>query len=444
MRDSPVIDQKYYIRSPDKTVDVPDIRFCFDGWIPSSTAVAPYIQCATDFGDSCSEYISNVTDQVQIGLTYYGSKLFCYLFHAPTTFRLGQSNDRVQSNGTYLKFYYYGDYIPSNRSQLHIVFYNKMHDPNFEVYGIEDPFHIPFEWYSSSENSAFQIAEQENMRTSNAYDLDPNSASTASYELVQHEEMELNIWNYVGFAAMRALMFEVDSKASTEKSLEDADTVYTSYPQPLGSLHVFPSSFDVTVYREQRAFTFVNAMGIIGGIFGLILGLQACLFGYRPRSPWGVVHRWSVGQMRRSLLHGLRSKFPKGVHVPIVQPVHRRFSVGTLSPNDNKAEIKRSYTDPRQARPKDESKTIIVLNEDQQQEREDENNEERMARLEERLHVFELLFQAYYINDEVFRSLDYALHYDLTNERKRQHRPRRSSLRPRFSFLRHHHTNGRV
>ncbi|KAG0177126.1 Leucine-zipper-like transcriptional regulator 1 [Apophysomyces sp. BC1021] len=447
MKNSPIIDQKYYTHTADYSVDVPDIRFCFDGWDPAITQVAPFIQCATDFGDSCSQYVLNMSAQAQIGLTYYGTKLFCYIFHAPTSFRLGQANDRLQINGTYLKFYYYGEAIPSNRSRVHIVLYNKFHDPNFAVYGVQDPFDIPFQWYSSAENAAFQIAEQENLRTTNAYDLDPNTVSMASYELVQREQMRLNAWNYIGFAATRATIFDVSTTASTEQSLQAADMVYTTNPQPLGSFHVFASSSQTTVYREQRAFTFVNAMGIVGGIFGLILGLQTCLFGYRPRSPWGVVHRWSVGQMRRSLLHGLRSRFPNGVHVPIVQPVHRRFSVGTISPQENKVDIKRSYTDPRQQRSKDDLKTIVVLNDDHQQpqpqpqQRDEENNDERMARLEERLHVFELLFQAYYINDEVFRSLDHALHSDLGSVRER--RPRHNSLRPRFSFL-HHRSNDTV
>src|SRR5207249_3529267 len=92
---------------------------------------------------------------------------------------------------------------------------------------------------------------------------------------------------------------------------------------------------------------------------------------------------------------------------------------------------------PHPHRNKEDLKTIIVVNGDERQQRkeqhEEEDNIERMARLEERLHVFELLFQAYYINDEVFRSLDDALRADMDTARK-QRQGRRYS-RPRFAFL---------
>lgn len=71
---------------------------------------------------------------------------------------------------------------------------------------------------------------------------------------------------------------------------------------------------------------------------------------------------------------------------------------------------------------------------DHQDEEEEERQEDRMARLEERLHVFELLFQAYYINDEVFRSLAHALQSDLDHRGRPREQQRN---RPRaFSFIR--------
>ncbi|KAI8068575.1 hypothetical protein BC940DRAFT_298524 [Gongronella butleri] len=380
VRNSPIIDQKYYVHNDHYTVDVPDIRFCFDGWTSENSVVWPYIQCATDFGDSCSEYLIDISKNVETGLNYYGTALRCYLFRAPPTFRLGRTNDRIVSNGSYLKFYYYGDRLPSNISHLHLVFYNKYHNPNLPVYHINDPYTLPFSWYSESEDAQFQSAEEENLRTENSFDLNPNVGSTSSFAIIEREEIKSTyFWNYIGIASVHKRAFEIESKAVSET----VTTVYATEPQPLGSLHVFPASYEVTVLREQRAFTLVNAMGIIGGIFGLILGLQTCLFGYRPRSPWGVIHRWSMGQMRRSLLFNLKSRFPENINVPIIHPLHRRQ---TFIPIENKHSGQLEAREP-------------VL----------ESVQERMDHLEERLHVFELLFQAYYINDEVFRSLDHAL-----------------------------------
>ncbi|ORY95362.1 hypothetical protein BCR43DRAFT_515489 [Syncephalastrum racemosum] len=393
VRNSPIIEQSYHEHNSEYTVDVPDIRFCFDGWEPEKTNRTPFIQCSTDFGDACSRYIINITDNIQTGLNYYGDHLTCYLFRAPDNFHLSRNTDRETSNGSHLKFYFYGDQslYNSTNAVLHTVLYNRRHDPNLPVYGIPDPYQVPFYWYDDDENAAFQSAEQENLRTNNAFDLDPFAASTGNYELIERQHIRTDQpWNYVGVGTLRSPSYLIESKAVSEPR----PSQYAVDPQPMGSLHVFPISYQVTMIREQRAFTLLNAMGILGGIFGIILGLQTCLFGYRPRSPWGVVHRWSVGQMRRSLLQGLRSKFPKGAQVPIVHPVHRRFSALNT------------------VRQKAHDKPIT----DEEIEEEDEPQEKRMVRLEERLHVFELLFQAYYINDEVFRSLASASdHYRNNN-----------------------------
>lgn len=399
-----------------------DIRFCFDGWEYGNNAELPYLQCSTDFGVSCSEYLSNITKEVQSGLNYYGKGLECFLFRTPESFRLGYTNDRLHGSGSYLKFYYYGERLPSNQSRIHISFYNKYHDPNFAAYGISDPYNMPFSWYHPGENAEFQSMEQENLRTDNSFDLDPNVVSTASYSLYERDSIRSNeSWNYVGIAVIRDKTFGIETSVKSESLVSE----YASNPQPLGSLHIFPTSYDLAIIREQRAFSLLNAMGIVGGIFGLIVGLQAYLFGYRPRSPWGVIHRWSVGQMRRSLLQGLSSTFPKSVNVPIVHPVHRRFSVATSRTRNFEHPVstaaKQSLRDP--GNKNNQVKTATLPEDDY-----DEEDSNRMARLEERMHVMEMLFQAYYINDEVFQSLAHALQSDLRQERHDRRRKRKFSF----------------
>ncbi|EPB91302.1 hypothetical protein HMPREF1544_01819 [Mucor circinelloides 1006PhL] len=370
VKNSPIIDQQYYDHTPDYTVAAPatDIRFCFDGWLDTAS---PVLQCATDFGEPCSNYLINMTENVRSNLNYYGTKLSCQLFRPPKkTFKLGRTNDRMAHSGSFLKFYYYGQ--PSNNSILHVELYHPDHDANLPVYNVTGDF----EWYSPDENAKFQSSEQMNLKTENVFEVHPTYATRIGYELLERQKMDGSTWNYIGFGSTRVSQYHLKSNQMSA----DGDTTYSTNPQPLGSLHVYPMRYDVTVMREQRAFTLVNGMGIVGGIFGLIVGFQANLFGYRPRSPWGIVHRWSVGLMRRSLLQGLKARFPTTdeVHIPIVHPVHRRFSEALLSTSH------------------DASSPINTTKKTQ------------MARLEERLHVFELLFQAYYIDDEVFRSLQNA------------------------------------
>ncbi|KAK4515433.1 uncharacterized protein ATC70_010378 [Mucor velutinosus] len=404
---SPIIDQQYYDHNSDYTVAAPDIRFCFDGWVNTAS---PVLQCATDFGESCSNYLINITENVRSNLNYYGTKLSCQLFRPlKQTFKLGRTNDRIAHSGSFLKFYYYGQ--PSNNSILHVELYHPDHDANLPVYNISGDF----EWYSMDENAKFQSSEQMNLKTENVFEVHPSYSTRIGYELLERQKMDGSAWNYIGFGSTRISQYQLKSNQMSA----DSETTYGTNPQPLGSLHVYPMRYDVTVMREQRAFTLVNGMGIVGGIFGLIVGFQASLFGYRPRSPWGILHRWSVGLMRRSLLQGLRARFPTTdqVHIPIVHPVHRRFSEALLSTSPTTSSTPISATRKPQLAHRT---TIIEEKEDDtltitskkgdfcMVSDEDEDEEKRMARLEERLHVFELLFQAYYIDDEVFRSLQNA------------------------------------
>lgn len=96
-----------------------------------------------------------------------------------------------------------------------------------------------------------------------------------------------------------------------------------------------------------------------------------------------------------------------------MHPVHRRFSV-----------VQREHQKQMRQRLKkiyDVDDEETKLSDDDDDGSVEEERGDRMARLEERLHVFELLFQAYYINDEVFRSLAYALKpADHPQQRKRQ------------------------
>jgi hypothetical protein len=255
-----------------------------------------------------------------------------------------------------------------------------------------------------------------NLKTENIFEVRPTFATRIGYELLERQKMDGSAWNYIGFGSTRASQYHLKSNQMSA----DGETTYGTNPQPLGSLYVYPLRYDVTVMREQRAFTLMNGMGIVGGIFGLIVGFQASLFGYRPRSPWGIVHRWSVGLMRKSLLQGLRARFPTTdqVRIPIVHPVHRRFSEALLSPSHipspspTSATRKSQLTHHTSIEEEEQDDTLTITSQKKNFFMacdEDEDEGKRMARLEERLHIFELLFQAYYIDDEVFRSLQNAL-----------------------------------
>lgn len=343
VQNSPIIDQIH--RDEHSLMLAPHLRICFDGW-------QPVLQCTTNSGESCNQHVQNITQQVNGNLNYYGEALTCYLFQSDWIL----SNHRLKNHhGSSLQFYYYGNV--SNKSLVHVESYHPLHDPNLPVYGLTGDFD---QWYSEDENAKFQSFEQSNLKTHNVFHLDPTKSSQIGYEYKRREKMDRTLWNYIGFGTRREIIHQIVTvqyqSTTIDKSNEQENVSLLPF---VGSLDVFPTSYSTLVMREQRAFTVIHGIGIIGGIFGLMIGFQASVFGYRPRSPWGIVHRWTVAWMRKSLLDGLRARFSNHVHIPIVHPVY----------NSHSQEI------------------------------------HRMTSLEERLNVFEFLFQAYYIDDEVFRSL---------------------------------------
>lgn len=86
-----------------------------------------------------------------------------------------------------------------------------------------------------------------------------------------------------------------------------------------------------------------------------------------------LVHRWAVGDLKRSLLRGLQTNFKTNESsIPLVHPLHPRFSMNNVSNLEY------------------------------------EPDGQRISRVEERMQVLEMLFKSYYVNDEIFRSLDNA------------------------------------
>ncbi|KAG2225048.1 hypothetical protein INT45_003248 [Circinella minor] len=348
-------------------VDVPDIRFCFEGYptYPNPVDVRnPGVVCQTNNGFSCSSFITPLNMSVFSPVfTSSLGPVSCFLFRAPNYFQMTETSG--VNNGSHLLFYPFGD-TSITYGRIHVSTYPKEMDPNVKVYGIQDDINVIM---SDVDVVNWMNGERNDIQTNNIYSMVPSSYSALGYELVDHQYLQNVGWNYIGFSPITNSTPQIE----TSFRQEAPNPNYTLTHPDLGLIAIYPSKFVLVRDREVKMYTLLNALGFVGGIFGLLLALQTWLFGYRPRSPWGVVQRWSIGDMRQSLLNGLSSNFRTAPEtgIPFIHPVHRRFSVlNTLTAQ--------------------------------------ETERERIARVEERMQVLELLFKAYYVDDEVFRSLDNA------------------------------------
>lgn len=339
-----------------------DVRFCFDGW---DHANAPSVRCSTDFGQQCSQYIHTFVPDIASTISRT-----CALFRAPSTFRLGPTSNRLAASmGSYLKFDYYGTPSPTTDDQddsmgprIQMTLYHKEHDPNLAMYDIPglQQQQSSFVWRSEYEEAQFLSTEQQQQSHAFQFALEPHRVHTGSYMLLERIVLdEDSWWNYIGFASDTDTRYELDEHHVMVHA-EPTDARYSTEPAPYGSVHLFPVSFETKVISEQRAFTLVNALGVVGGMFGLFMTIESALCGFRPRSPLGIFHRWSIGQMRQSLLRGLRAMFSSHEgDVPIVHPLKREPT----------AKKKPSHGDEGIVRDKDDD----ILQEEDQEEINDKN-----------------------------------------------------------------------
>ncbi|OBZ88226.1 RING finger protein B [Choanephora cucurbitarum] len=365
--DSPNIVQR--IETAAAEVDVPDVRFCFDGFpSESNTFGPPGVSCHTDNGYTCTSYVKQLNMSVfQPTFSDNLGAVNCYLFRAPDDFKLTSTSGA--NNGSRLLFTMFGDQS-TTYGRVHVSVYPKNMDPNAKVYGYNDGIS---NYLKEFDVLSWQNNERNDLEATNVYTIEPFTYSALSYDIVDHRYLQPVGWNYVGFLPLTNSTPEISSTFRQEAP----NPTYTSGHADLGIVAVFPNDFATLVDREVKMYTLVNALGFVGGIFGMLVAVQTWLFGFRPRSPWGVVHRWSTGSRKQSLLRGLQQKFKTSDSgIPLVHPVHHRFSVNEFQNLGQETEA------------------------------------QRVSRVEERMQVLELLFKAYYVDDEVFRSLDNAATID--------------------------------
>ncbi|GAA5813905.1 hypothetical protein MFLAVUS_007393 [Mucor flavus] len=366
--DSPNIVQR--IEYPAASVEVPDVRFCYDGFPAQSVnptngdSGAPGVACQTDNGYSCTQFIQPLNMSIfQPTFSDNLGPVNCFLFRSPESFQLTSTSGL--NNGSRLLFTMYGDQA-TTFGRVHVSVYPKKMDPNAKIYPLGDDIS---NYLSEANVLNWQNAERNDLQATNVFTIEPFTYSALSYDIVNHKYLQPVGWNYVGFLPVTNSTPEIESNFRSEAP----NPTYTSGHVDLGSVAVFPASFSILEAREVKMYTLVNALGFVGGIFGLLIAVQAWLFGFRPRSPWGVVHRWSTGSRKQSLLEGLKAKFKTADSgIPLVHPVHHRFSVNEFQNLGQETEA------------------------------------QRVSRVEERMQILELLFKAYYVDDEVFRSLDNA------------------------------------
>ncbi|KAI9310850.1 hypothetical protein BX666DRAFT_2003239 [Dichotomocladium elegans] len=401
-----------YEESPDGTVDVPDIRICTEGYEDV------LITCSTTAGINCDDYFTRL--DLSLHAPYYSGKypnITCHLFMPPPAFRLSNRIHPGQNYGFRIMFYVNLSPIPTPPPSVgytHVTLYPASRDPNRYVYFNETA------GFTSDEITSWVNIDSNDFTATNILDLEHMSAGTIHYKMIEKQYLaEGDNWNYVGFMQHRTSVADIQTEIRTSKLYNSNSTAALGTP---ARFVLEPIITGRIVEKEQFVYPLVNVVGYLGGIFSFFVFFQQLMFGFRPQSPWGIVHRWSTGSLKRSISRNLRSRFDAlQTPVPLVNPVHRRFSSLNVrrygknsavedddySERDSAAaaglmgsmEVSNHNNNHNNNIPSNSPSTVFPVSTE-------DNDRRRIEQVEERIQLLELLFKCYYVDDEIFRRLD--------------------------------------
>ncbi|KAG2218736.1 hypothetical protein INT45_006888 [Circinella minor] len=426
-----------YNEANEKPTSSINIRFCLQGnQIQENTAdesTDPPISCTTSDGIPCNDYLTLLDlsyHQPRLGLSNDITQ--CYLFRGESAdnylapLRLSPISVSQVNNGTSLGFSFQVSNT-NDSGKIYISFYHPERDPNPNIY---------FDQRTSSFNDR-EIEEwtlKDASRVPGDY-LESYEVAYIDYQLELTESLTDSKWNYFGFAS------QYNSTPEITTTIQKYSSFDSSY-SPTGSIMLSPASFAIITHREQRIYSLVNALGFIGGLYGLITAIQTAMFGYRPQSPFGIIHHWSFGHMKRSINRGFKDQFGKYKSpVPLINPVHSRHELllynnmqkqGTPEEqNENQKDDIPNLTDSFDCDSNsnsnnssklglsNEKKQFTVLNVEENSTQCNSNCQhcietiQEQARqielIQERTQLLEHLFKSYYVNDEVFKKVDTAI-----------------------------------
>ncbi|KAI9277313.1 hypothetical protein BDA99DRAFT_532382 [Phascolomyces articulosus] len=395
----------------------PDFRMCVDGF-----SVINDINVELNSMTPCqyieSEYIRmlNVTNNPtplsnENGNGTTGTASPCWTFAPPHSFYM--TKEEVL-DGSKLRFSLKAHPMDWGDVNIFVEFYAHGANPNLVKY--ED---IPQPYLSKQELEDWTRTEFSFMPTSgNEYQFGYRQYAAISYQVQKHRYLTDAYWNRMGVSLIYDTKIELTTQSQMSITRNNTMSAIT--------LDIYPRTFIKTVLEDQRNNTVVSATGPATGILGFLLALDRLLFGARPRSPWGVVQRWSPKRLKRSLHNHLYHAFGfLDRPIPHIYPVESRLFINNARNfilhdlTDTNAITDHNLHEQRLAIPSIEQQQSLYKIDI------DESNEKAMdvIRLyDERIHILEmqmleqqrrtqvqeLLNNAYYHDPEVYQHLDKA------------------------------------
>lgn len=269
----------------------------------------------------------------------------------------------------------YASIYPVNESPLRYIFF-------------DEP--LPDEWSQDDLEKWAQFGDNSVQALKTFGSMSYNDSLSITFDTKTHQNLNpYGAWNYIGNLFPSYLPTE-----NFTQTYEHQGQV------PAGAtIEISPDTFDKEIITYKRDSTILGAIATAGGILGLMTTIIILIFGSRPFSAWGLIHIAFRNRHERMLSDTLDARLFKnndyhmgGGHdeeiaqVPLATPVDSRFL--------------RAFNEINQLT-HHEDKSAALQDSD-----EVKDMEKRIMRLEARNQMMEIVLKAYYIDDQIFHTLN--------------------------------------
>ncbi|KAI8139900.1 hypothetical protein BJV82DRAFT_672281 [Fennellomyces sp. T-0311] len=364
------------------SVLLPEARVCTDHSDTRYLVLRSQTDQLTEeqFGELATIRQLNLTKHYPYFTTSASGRMTCWTFNTSDYFKV---YDYQSGNNSRIKLAFGGiSQTSSNDTRIQIELYPPGRNPNQIIYNdMEQPS------MTDDEIQEWRGRDLDDIQGPNKYSFEFSAYVAISYQIQKHRYLKSTGWNNVGFLQDYNEVLEL----STSFQSTTGDSAMRN------TIDIYPMSMTEVTLQEQKVHTLLGALGAVGGLYSLLVAMDCLLFGTRPKSPWGLIQRFSIWRAKKSLLDHLYNAFGfLGRPIPYIEPVHDRFEdpAGGISQTS-----RRSIDDPMISE-KQSADSAIKTDDDELR-----RTQKEVQDLQRRLQLMEAMFRAYYINDEVFQKL---------------------------------------
>ncbi|KAI9253846.1 hypothetical protein BDA99DRAFT_562803 [Phascolomyces articulosus] len=292
--------------------DVPDVRLCFKG--------GSFVNVSAICTKNTHNFMDDSCDPILDARMFNSSLYYPYSTFRSLNYDMDcwfvTSTDYIYPGFSITDLQLSYEYIPDNTTLVHMLQID-VYDPlslNPNIITYNDDSHLLASNRQFMESEEYIDWSQGDGYTgqlatvgSNIYFLDlddkPRFQLIVGFNSEKHFKLSHSTWNVIGIAPIYQETTGISTSFQT--GFRDNETIpELGESSSIITLQLMGSG-NVTIFREQRIFTLMDVLGSVGGLLAMLVAIHSLLYGGRPTSPYGVLHRFVPKKLKLSFRRAL-------------------------------------------------------------------------------------------------------------------------------------------